>query len=111
MSIMNNVFQNSTNSLDMVYFNDMLAYRNSCDEHVHYVKLVLEWLQKHKLYAELSNTPSELNELIILALYYAQENKPWTQRRLKQMNYRKSRTYERAPIVFWARELLSTIHM
>ena len=63
MSIMNDVFRDYTDSFVMVYLNDILVYSNSWEEHLQHVKLVLDRLRKHKLYAKLSKCAFGVQEV------------------------------------------------
>ena len=54
MGVMNDVFKDYTDSFIMVYLDDIVVYRNSWNEHVCRLKLVLDRLRKQKLYAKLS---------------------------------------------------------
>ena len=63
MSIMNDVFKDYTDSFVMVYLDDIQIYSNSWDEHIRHVKLVLDRLWKHMLYAKLSNCTFRVQEV------------------------------------------------
>ncbi len=54
MSIMNNIFHDYADKFVTVYLDDILVYRNSWEEHITHLNLVLNRLREHKLYAKLS---------------------------------------------------------
>ena len=63
MSIMNDVFQEYTDKFVMVYLDDILIYSNTWKEHIEHIKLVLQKLRQHKLYAKLSKCQFGLQEV------------------------------------------------
>lgn len=51
---MNKIFQNLImEGVVCVYIDDILIYTRTTEEHCHIIWLILEWLQKHKLYLRL----------------------------------------------------------
>lgn len=48
--IMNEVFRPYLRQFVLVFFDDILIYSRTMDEHVHHVKLVLQLLAQHQLY-------------------------------------------------------------
>ncbi len=65
MSIMNDVFKDYTDSFVMVYLDDIHIFSNSWDEHIRHVKLVLDRLWKHTLYANYQTALLEYKNSII----------------------------------------------
>ena len=63
MSITNDVFRDYTDSFVMVYLDDILIYSNSWSEHLQHIKLVLNRLRKHKLYAKPSKCAFGVQEV------------------------------------------------
>lgn len=51
-SLINNIFHLFLQKFLVVFFNDILIYSKSMEEHVHHLKLVLETLQHHQLFAK-----------------------------------------------------------
>ena len=63
MSIMNDLFKDCIDSFVIVYLDDILVYSNSWEEHIRHVKLVLNRLNKHKLYAKSSKCTFGVQEV------------------------------------------------
>jgi hypothetical protein len=55
MYIMNTVFMEYLDKFVMVFIDDILVYSRSEEEHEGHLRLVLQKLRDHKLYAKLSN--------------------------------------------------------
>ena len=51
----NNVFNRYLDKFVLVLFDDILTYSKDEEEHVEQLRLILELLRKHQLYAKLSN--------------------------------------------------------
>jgi hypothetical protein len=54
MNLMNNVFMDYLDKFVVVFIDDILIYSQSEEEHVGHLKMVLQRLQEHQLYAKLS---------------------------------------------------------
>jgi hypothetical protein len=54
MSLMNGIFRNYLDKFVIVFLNDILIYSKSEEEHEHHLRLVLQVLREHHLYAKLS---------------------------------------------------------
>jgi hypothetical protein len=54
MYLMNKVFMEYLEKFVMVFINDILVYSRSEDEHEEHLRLVLQKLREHRLYAKLS---------------------------------------------------------
>jgi hypothetical protein len=52
MSMMNKVFMEYLDKFVVVFIDDILIYSNSKEEHVGHLRLILEKLREHKLYAK-----------------------------------------------------------
>ncbi len=63
MSVLNKVFKDYTDFFAMVYLDVILVHSKSWDEHVRHLKLVLDQLRKHKLYAKMSNCTFKVQEM------------------------------------------------
>ena len=55
MCLVNNVFSKYLDRFVLVFLDGILIYSKNGEEHVEHLKLILKWLQKHKLYARLSS--------------------------------------------------------
>jgi hypothetical protein len=53
MCLMNGIFRNYLNKFVIVLLDDMLIYSKSKQEHEHHLRLALQVLRKHQLYAKL----------------------------------------------------------
>ena len=51
---MNGIFKNYLDNFVIVFLDDILIYSNLEEEHEHHLKLVLQVLREHQLYAKLS---------------------------------------------------------
>jgi hypothetical protein len=52
MCLMNNVFRKFLDRFVLVFIDDILIYSNNREEHEEHVKLVLQVLREHQLYAK-----------------------------------------------------------
>lgn len=53
-SLMNHVFRDFLRRFVLVFFDDILIYSRSMEEHVTHVELVFQWMRKHQLFAKMS---------------------------------------------------------
>jgi hypothetical protein len=51
---MNDIFRNYLDRFVIVFLDDILIYSKSKEEHEHHLRLVLQVLREHQLYAKLS---------------------------------------------------------
>jgi hypothetical protein len=54
MCLMNVVFREYLDKFVIVFLDDILIYSDSEEEHEHHLRMVLQFLREHKLYAKLS---------------------------------------------------------
>jgi hypothetical protein len=54
MCLMNGIFRNYLDKFVIVFLDDILIYSKSEEEHEHHLRLVLQVLREHQLYAKLS---------------------------------------------------------
>ena len=66
MRLMNNILRSLIGKSVVVYFDDILVYRKSLEEHVTHVKEVLQILRHEKLYANLPKCTFAKDKLIFL---------------------------------------------
>jgi hypothetical protein len=66
MNLMNNVFIDYLDKFVVVFIDDILIYSQSEEEHVNHLKMVLQRLREHQLYAKLSKCESWINEVLFL---------------------------------------------
>ena len=65
-SLMNDIFKDYINKFVVVYLDDILIFSDSPEQHLHHLKLVLQRLREHKLYAQLPKCDFGLSELKFL---------------------------------------------
>jgi hypothetical protein len=66
MNLMNSVFMDYLDKFVVVFIDDILVYSQSEEEHVDHLKMVLQRLWEHQLYAKLSKCEFWINEVIFL---------------------------------------------
>jgi hypothetical protein len=66
MNLMNNVFMDYLDKFVVVFIDDILIYSKDEEEHAEHLRLVLEKLRKHKLYAKFSKCEFWLKEVTFL---------------------------------------------
>jgi hypothetical protein len=66
MNLMNSVFMDYLNKFVVVFIDDILIYSQSEEEHVDHLKMVLQRLQEHQLYAELSKCEFWTDKVLFL---------------------------------------------
>jgi hypothetical protein len=54
MYLMNSVFMPELDSFAMVFIYDIFVYLKSTDEHEEHLRVLLQWLRDHQLYAKFS---------------------------------------------------------
>ncbi|XP_026459821.1 uncharacterized protein LOC113360534 [Papaver somniferum] len=52
--LMNDIFQAHLRKFILVFFDDILIYSSSLEEHIHHLKIILSLLRQHQLFAKLS---------------------------------------------------------
>jgi hypothetical protein len=65
MNLMNSVFMDYLDKFVVVFIDDILIYSQS-EEHVDHLKMVLQRLREHQLYAKLSKCEFWINEVLFL---------------------------------------------
>jgi hypothetical protein len=68
MYMMNNVFMEYMDKFVVVFIDDILVYSRSEEEHEGHLRLVLQKLRDHKLYAKLSKCEFWLKQVVFLGL-------------------------------------------
>ena len=53
MQIMNTVLQPYIGKFVVIYFDDILVFSESKEDHLHHLKVILDLLRKHQLYVNL----------------------------------------------------------
>ena len=54
MDLMNKVFQNYLDSFVIVFIDDILVYSKNDDDHMDHLRIVLQTLKEHQLFAKYS---------------------------------------------------------
>ena len=63
MNLMNKIFMEYLDKFVVVFLDDILIYSKTEEEHAEHLRLVLETLREHQLYAKLSKCEFWLNEV------------------------------------------------
>jgi SpoVK/Ycf46/Vps4 family AAA+-type ATPase len=66
MNLMNKVFMDELDKFVVVFIDDILIYSKSVQEHEQHLRVVLEKLRKHKLYAKFSKCEFWLEKVAFL---------------------------------------------
>jgi hypothetical protein len=66
MYLMNKVFMKYLDKFVMVFNDDILIYSRSEEEHEEHLRLVLQKLQEHRLYAKLSKCEFQMQQVAFL---------------------------------------------
>jgi hypothetical protein len=66
MNLMKSVFMDYLDKFVVVFIDDILIYSQSEEEHVDHLKMVLQRLREHQLYAKLSKCEFWINEVLLL---------------------------------------------
>jgi hypothetical protein len=66
MNLINIVFMDYLDKFVVVFIDDILIYSRSEEEHVNHLKMVLQRLREHQLYAKLSKCKFWINEVLFL---------------------------------------------
>jgi hypothetical protein len=72
MNMLNSVFMDFLDKFVVVFIDDILIYSQSEEEHVDHLKMVLQRLREHQLYAKLSKCEFWINEVLFLGSYNKQ---------------------------------------
>jgi hypothetical protein len=66
MNLMNNIFMDYLDKFVVVFIDDILIYSQSEEKHVDHLKMVLQRLREHQLYAKLSKCEFWIDEVLFL---------------------------------------------
>ena len=66
MNLMNKVFMDELDKFVVVFIDDILIYSKSAEEHEQHLRVVLEKLRAHKLYAKFSKCEFWLEKVVFL---------------------------------------------
>jgi hypothetical protein len=66
MNLMNSVFMDYLDKFVVVFIDDIIIYSQSEEEHVNHLKMALQRLREHQLYAKLSKCEFWINEVLFL---------------------------------------------
>jgi hypothetical protein len=66
MNLMNSVFMDYLDKFVVVFIDDILIYSQSEEEHVDHLKMILQRLREHQLYAKLSKCEFWIDEVLFL---------------------------------------------
>jgi hypothetical protein len=66
MNLMNNVFMDYLDKFVVIFIDDIVIYSQSEEAHVDHLKLVLQRLREHQLYAKLSKCEFWIDKVLFL---------------------------------------------
>ena len=66
MNLMNSVFMDYLDKFVVVFIDDILVYSQSEEEHADHLRMVLQRLREHQLYAKLSKCEFWISEVLFL---------------------------------------------
>jgi hypothetical protein len=66
MNLMNNVFMDYLDKFVVVFIDDILIYSQCEEEHADHLRMVLQRLREHQLYAKLSKCEFWISEVLFL---------------------------------------------
>jgi hypothetical protein len=66
MYLMNSLFMDYLDKFIVVFIDDVLIYSQNEEEHEEHLKMVLQWLREHQLFAKLSKCEFWINEVLFL---------------------------------------------
>jgi hypothetical protein len=66
MYLMNSVFMPELDKFVVVFIDDILIYSRSMEEHEEHLRIVLQWLREHQLYAKFSKCEFWIKEVPFL---------------------------------------------
>ena len=66
MNLMNNVLMDYLDKFVVVFIDDIIIYSQSEEEHEDHLKMVLQRLREHQLYAKLSKCEFWIDEILFL---------------------------------------------
>jgi hypothetical protein len=66
MYLMNSVFMSELDKFIVVFIDDILIYSKSTEDHEEHLRVVLQWLRDHQLYAKFSKCEFWINEVPFL---------------------------------------------
>ena len=64
--LMNSVFMDYLEKFVVVFIDDILIYSQNDEEHEKHLKMVLQWLREHQLYAKLSKCEFWISKVLFL---------------------------------------------
>ena len=82
IDLMHRVFQPYFDQFVVVFVDEILIYSQSEEEHEDHLKVVLQLMRDHQLYAKFSKCEFSLNEVRFLGHVVSDSGVSWTPRRL-----------------------------
>jgi hypothetical protein len=73
MRLMNNVIRSYIGKFVVIYFDDILVFNNKKEDHLQHLKVILDVLRKHQLYANLKKCWFLQESLVFLGFFISTE--------------------------------------
>ena len=83
MDLINRIFRPYLDQFVIVFIDDILIYLGSGEEHAEHLRIILQTLREHQLYAKLSKCPFWLDNVAFLGHIVLQRGSQWIRRRSK----------------------------
>jgi hypothetical protein len=109
MNLMNSVFMDYLDKFVVVFVDDILIYSQSEEEHADHLRMILQRLREHQLYAKLSKCEFWINEVLFLGHIINKEGLAVDQK-VADIELESANRCSRNQEFHWNGRILSTIH-
>ena len=111
MNLMNKVFMDELDKFVVVFIDDILIYSKSVQEHEQHLRVVLEKLRVHRLYAKFSKCEFWLEKVAFLGHILTAEGVAVDPEKVEVVsNWQQPTTVSEIRSFFWISRVLSEVH-